>query len=301
MRSSSEKCNQYKVSLMSYKPNLAEDFAFSDLHCHSYCSDGELSPRQLVERAASKGVRILALTDHDTTDGVAEAEVASQEHALKLIPGVELTALWGKRVVHIVGLGFDPDNLVLKDYLRELKQLRDRRAELIAARLVKKGCPDLLDKAKALAGEGQIGRPHFAQAMVAARVVDSPAKAFSLYLGAGKPGDIKVEWPEMSAAIECLHQAGGYAVLAHPTKYKLTFTKIREMIAAFAESGGDAIEARYPGIDPGQTRQIEIAAQRHNLSLSAGSDFHCTGFSWSELGKYPKISDSDMHILHQIL
>ncbi len=301
MRSSSEKCNQYKVSLMSYKPNLAEDFAFSDLHCHSYCSDGELSPRELVARAADKGVRILALTDHDTVDGVAEARAASDDYALKLIPGVELTALWGKRVVHIVGLGFDPDNPGLQVYLQDLKKLRDQRAELIAARLVKKGCPDLLEKAKALAGEGQIGRPHFAQAMVAARVVDSPAKAFSLYLGAGKPGDIKVDWPDMVAAITCLHQAGGCAVLAHPTKYKLTFTKIREMIAAFAESGGDGIEARYPGVDPGQTRQIEIAAQRHGLLLSAGSDFHCTGFSWSELGKYPKAPDSEMHILNQLL
>ncbi len=286
---------------MSYKPNLAEDFAFSDLHCHSNCSDGELSPRQLVERAADKGVKILALTDHDTIDGVADATQASHDRSLMLIPGVELTALWGKRVVHIVGLGFDPDNPELQMYLCNLKKIRDQRAELIAARLVKKGCPDLLGKAKALAGEGQIGRPHFAQAMVAARVVDSPAKAFSLYLGAGKPGDIKVEWPDMSDAIACLHQAGGYAVLAHPTKYKLTFTKIREMIAAFAESDGDAVEARYPGIDPGQTRQIEIAAQRHDLLLSAGSDFHCTGFSWSELGKYPKMPNSEMHILHRIL
>ncbi|WP_315982693.1 PHP domain-containing protein [Aliamphritea spongicola] len=90
---------------MSYKPNLAEDFAFSDLHCHSYCSDGELSPRHLVERAAEKGVRILALTDHDTVDGVQEARAASHDYALKLIPGVELTALWGSGLFILSGWG----------------------------------------------------------------------------------------------------------------------------------------------------------------------------------------------------
>ena len=286
---------------MSYKPILEADFAFSDLHCHSLCSDGELAPAVLVRRAAEKGVKILALTDHDTVLGVTEAQQASEGLALKVITGVELTALWDKRVVHIVGLGFDLNDQALQTYLAKLVDLRSQRAEMIAARLIKKGCPDLLPAARRYAGDGQIGRPHFAQAMVDARVVDSQAKAFSHYLGPGKPGDIKVAWPDMADAISCLQAAGGVAVLAHPTKYKLTFTKIREMMAAFALAGGDAVEVRYPGVDPGQIRQLEIAAVKNDLSISAGSDFHRTGFSWSELGKYPPLPDSEMHILQRLL
>ncbi|WP_315982694.1 hypothetical protein [Aliamphritea spongicola] len=118
--------------------------------------------------------------------------------------------------------------------------------------------------------------------------MDSPAKAFSLYLGAGKPGDIKVDWPDMAAAISCLHQAGGYAVLAHPTKYKLTFTKIREMIAAFAESGGDGVEARYPGLIRGRHAKLKL--------LHSGMIYYCrraaifiapvlVGVSWENILK----------------
>lgn len=286
---------------MSYKPESSTGIPFSDLHCHSHCSDGELSPTALVELARERAVEVLAITDHDSVAAISEAREAAREREVTLVSGTELTCFWGRRVVHIVGLGFDETAPELLDYLARLSVLRTQRAELIAKKLQKAGLPDVLGRAAELAGDGQLGRPHFAQALVEAGAVVNEMQAFNRYLGAGKTGDVKVEWPDMSEGIAVLKRAGGVAVLAHPTKYNLTFTKIRLLVDAFSEAGGDGLEISYPGVESGHIQQLDRLAEKYDLFVSAGSDFHKHKFHWTALGKYPRFSSENKHVLSQLL
>nr|WP_232846402.1 PHP domain-containing protein [Amphritea pacifica] len=274
---------------------------FSDLHCHSCYSDGELTPAELLKGAADKGVGVFAITDHDTVVGVREFKSAAVEYEIQAIAGTELTSQWGRSMVHIIGLGFDETDAALTNYLKKIDELRLVRASLISKRLCKRNIPDLLPRALELAGSGQIGRPHFAFAMVEAGVVNNETQAFNRYLGAGKIGDVKVDWPTMEQAIDIIHQAGGIAVLAHPTKYNMTFTKVRLLTGAFSEQGGDAIEISYPGIESGHLLQLDKLASKHKLMVSAGSDFHKRQFHWTGIGKYPRYSSNNPHVLSKLL
>lgn len=289
------------MSELSYKPGDGEELPYSDLHCHSCYSDGELTPAELLQIAAERGVKVFALTDHDTVAGVQELRAAAVDSSVKVLSGAELTCGWGRGMVHIIGLGFDETDSLLGEYLQGLDKLRLERAGLIAQRLVKRNIPDLLPRAVELAGAGQIGRPHFAQAMVEAGVVNNEAQAFNRYLGAGKVGDVKVEWPTMEQGINIIRQSGGVAVLAHPTKYNMTFTKVRMMIESFDEQGGDAIEVSYPGIESGHTLQLDKLATKYGMMVSAGSDFHKKQFHWTAIGKYPGYSSNNAHVLSKLL
>lgn len=291
------------MSQLSYKPESCEELPFSDLHCHSCYSDGELTPEQLLKGASEAGVSVFAITDHDTVAGIGELRAAagSIANAVQVVSGIELTCQWGRNMVHIVGLGFDETAPVLGDYLKKLDELRLVRAELISEKLCKRNIPDLLPRVLELAGEGQIGRPHFAVAMVEAGVVNNEAQAFNRYLGAGKIGDVKADWPTMERAIDIIHQAGGVAVLAHPTKYNMTFTKVRLLVDGFSGQGGDAIEISYPGIESGHLLQLDKLASKHKMMVSAGSDFHKRQFHWTGIGKYPRYSSNNPHVLSKLL
>lgn len=271
-----------------------------DLHCHSTASDGSLTPVELVERAIGNGIEVLALTDHDTLSGVAKLQ-NEESLGLKLISGTELTAQWNRRVIHVVGLGVDFQSEALITYLDNLAKLRQERSVRIAEQLIKMGLPDLLEEAKGIAGEGIIGRPHFAKAMIAQGVVSTEQQAFKQYLGTGKKGDIKIEWPSLERVIEVISQAGGIAVLAHPTKYKMTFTKLRAVIKSFVEAGGKAIEVSYPGMTPDHHYHLLRIANENNLMLSAGSDFHTPSQGWTDLGKFPPLKSKDNHVLAALL
>lgn len=272
-----------------------------DLHCHSTASDGVLSPPELVRRAAGEGVEVLALTDHDSVAGIGEGAREAGRLGIRLLSGVELTASWAGRMVHLVGLGFDPVAECLRDYLEELDHLRLERAERLAGKLMRKGMPDLLPAALEAAGDGQIGRPHFARALVDAGLCDSEKQAFQRYLGTGKLGDVRMPWPEMARAIGVLHDAGGLCVLAHPTKYRLTFTRLRTLINDFCNAGGDAIEVAYAGIKPEHQRELLKISRQRGLKVSAGSDFHRPGSPWCELGRFlPLEADAD-HVLASLL
>ena len=287
------------MSQLSYKPGNETSWPIADLHCHSCFSDGELTPEALLIKAAQKQLKVFAVTDHDTVNGLERLNAVESE--LTVINGIELTCFWGRRVVHIVGLGFDYQHASLREYLDKLDCLRQQRAEIIDERLVKRNIPSMLDAALKLAGDGQIGRPHFAQAMVEAGVVSNEPQAFNKYLGAGKPGDVKVEWPAMEEGIKTIHAAGGITVLAHPTKYNLTFTKIRSMVEAFTLQGGDGIEISYPGVESGHILQLDKLASKHNLLVSAGSDFHKTRFHWTGIGKYPRFESDNPDVLSILL
>lgn len=267
-----------------------------DLHCHSTASDGILSPTALVSRAKSSGVSLLALTDHDTVAGIAEAREEADRLEMALLPGIELTACWGQRVVHVVGLNVDCESTELKNAIAERDVLRQSRAAQIAERLEKRGFAGAYEGARALAGGAVIGRPHFARWMVDEGHVPDTAKAFKRYLGAGKIGDVAVPWPELAATLTSIRASGGASVLAHPLKYGLTRTKLQALLVDFKCAGGDAVELVCGQQNPVQTREIlalvervdglggNEGAPRPPLLASLGSDFHQPGQPWRALG-----------------
>jgi len=259
-----------------------------DLHCHSTCSDGILSPSELVSRAKSKGVDVLALTDHDSIAGLAEARVAAQACGLDLINGIEFSCQWGSRGVHVVGLGLNVDSPELLAVIEGQAQRRAERNEVIAKKLAKAGFPGALEGVKKLATEAAIGRPHFAQFLVDQGHVKSSNQAFKKYLGAGKIGDVKNIWPDLDEVIDWIHAGGGQAVLAHPNKYKLTRTKLRALCADFAEYGGVAIEVVSGKQAPGVAEDMVRIASEFGLLASCGSDFHQPD-PWQELGSSSRL------------
>lgn len=270
-----------------------------DLHSHSRASDGSLSPTELVQAAADAGVRLLALTDHDTLDGLAEARQAAVEAGIRLVDGIELTCSWNRRVIHLLGLGIDPQAPSWTLYLRRLRQLREARAEAIAARLVGQGLPDLLPEAQRLAGSASIGRPHFAQVMVDRGLVATPRQAFDTWLGQGRIGDVKAQWPELAEAVAQIKSSGGHALIAHPTKYKMTFTRLRQLAADLVAAGGDGVEVSYPGVTPNHLRDLLQMAERQQLWVSAGSDFHSFSQRWTALGRFADFT-SERHLLKRL-
>ncbi|MCA0900611.1 PHP domain-containing protein [Microbulbifer agarilyticus] len=260
-----------------------------DLHCHSTASDGILSPAALVSRAKSAGVTLLALTDHDTVGGIAEASQAAAEQGITLLPGVEFTACWGRRVVHVVGLNVDCTSAALAEAVSVRAALRRERAMEIARRLEKRGFAGAFEGARHLASGDEIGRPHFARWMVAEGHVTDTAKAFKRYLGAGKIGDVAVPWPDLGATVASIEAAGGAAVLAHPLKYGLTRTRLQALLRDFQQAGGTAAEVVCGQQNPVQTREIlQLLAQASNgerpLLGSLGSDFHQPDQPWRALG-----------------
>lgn len=269
-----------------------------DLHCHSTASDGALSPSALVERAASRGVTHLSLTDHDTIAGLAEAQAAARAEGIVMIPGVELSCLWKSRTIHIVGLDFDPEEEGFRHALEQQNENRWARARMIAERLGKLGIDDLLTRASEAAGGDVPGRPHFARVLTEAGVVRNTAQAFKRYLGSGKVGDVKAFWPELSEVVRWILEAGGVAVLAHPRKYQLTATKLRELTADFRRAGGQAIEVSTSGQSSGDLGFLAELCRKENLLASQGSDFHFPGAPWCELGKIMKMPDGLEPVWH---
>lgn len=267
-----------------------------DLHCHSTASDGTLTSAELLEHARKNNIDILALTDHDTIAGILSLTPKDKQN-ITLINGTELSCLWGNCTLHIIGLGFDINCPTLVAYFDNLAEIRIKRAKKIAAKLVKLGFPDLMNQAYFLAEKGNVGRPHFARALVNNNLITSEKLAFDKYLGTGKKADVKIEWPSLQDAISTIKNAGGIAVLAHPTKYKMTFTKVRRAIHDFSIAGGEGIEVSYPGIKPEHQSHLLNIAKTYNLRLSAGSDFHSPKQPWHELGKFPSLKLSDNHII----
>lgn len=256
----------------------------ADLHTHSTASDGSLSPDALVAAAARAGVTLLSITDHDTLDAY-DALTAPPPPGLALVPGIELSARWNRRDVHIVGLNVDRHSDSLQAAVAGQRAVRHERAGRIAARLAKLGFPDALEGAARHADGGAIGRPHFARDLVDRGAVGSVGEAFDRYLGKGKPAAVAERWPEMATLVRHIVAAGGTAVLAHPGKYGLTHTKLDELTTAFAAAGGEAVEVVSGQQVPALTRSLAALAARHGLAASAGSDFHAPDRPWASLGR----------------
>nr|WP_298250272.1 PHP domain-containing protein [uncultured Halomonas sp.] len=249
-----------------------------DLHMHSTASDGALSPASVVALGASRGLTHMALTDHDTLDGVAEAASAARQEGLVLMPGAELSTQWRGMGIHVVGLLPEGVRGELVEGLEALAVAREKRAATIASRMERVGLHDALARAREQAGgERPLGRPDFARALVAAGLVPDVATAFKKHLGAGKPGDVKALWPGLAEAVRWILAAGGVAVLAHPVRYSLTRRKRGLLLDDFAAAGGQAAELVSGFQNPDVTRDLSRQLQERGLYASLGSDFHFPG------------------------
>ena len=256
-----------------------------DLHCHSTASDGALSPRDLVSRAFEQGVNVLALTDHDTVDGLEEARLQAQQLGIRLINGIELSCTHLNQCLHIVGLNIDPDHPGLREGLSKQQALRDERAKRIADKLAKKGIPGVYEAVLVNAGKGEITRTHFAEYLLRQAYVNSMQEAFDRYLNKGQPAYVSTTWASLEEVVSWIVNAGGIAVLAHPLRYKLSNKWINRALAVFKEAGGQGIEVVNGRGSLEEVRLAQQFAERHQLVASTGSDFHAPDSPYLELGR----------------
>jgi predicted metal-dependent phosphoesterase TrpH len=255
-----------------------------DLHSHSTASDGALSPEDLIARAIAQGVNVLALTDHDGTEGIAAARQASQNTDLTMIAGVEISVTWGGGTVHIIGLNVDVDNATLQQGLMEMRTFRIGRAAKMAERLDKAGIPGALDGARKYASDVMLGRLHFAQFLVEHGHAKNIRDVFKRFLVRNKPGYVAGEWASLTNAVTWITAAGGQAVIAHPARYKMTATKLRRLITDFKVAGGVGIEVVSGRQHPEEVKKLARLAEQFELLTSCGSDFHTPENTWVELG-----------------
>ncbi len=245
-----------------------------DLHNHSYYSDGVLSPSEIVLLAKEQGCDVFALTDHDTTDGLLEAQQKADEIGLQLVHGVEVSAMWSNMTVHIVGLGVDIDNEVLRQGLQRHQDFRQVRAEKMARGLGGAGVFNALEKVKIVAKKGMITRTHFAQMLVQEGVCKDMRSVFKRFLTGKKPGGVGGKWAEFDEVIEWIHAAGGKAVLAHPLRYRMTNTKIKRLLGHLSGAGLDGVEVVTGSSSGDEITLVSQWAKEFGLLASIGSDYH---------------------------
>lgn len=266
--------------------------SFVDLHLHSSASDGVLAPSALVAHVAGCGVRLMALTDHDTVAGLEEADVAAHARGIVLVAGVELSVDWRGRTLHVLGLAIDPRAAMLTRGLRRLQELRVLRAERIASGLDSAGAPGREALAMVRTAGRLPTRMHFARALVELGAAPDVAAAFDRWLGRGRPGHVATEWPSLAEATGWVGAAGGAAVIAHPMRYPLSAGARRELCAEFAASGGRAIEVVTGGGGIRDRDQAVSLAVRSGLGGSVGSDFHDPAIPWNPPGRLAKLPGS---------
>ena len=260
-----------------------------DLHSHSTASDGTLTPTQLVQRAHEAGVSVLALTDHDSTEGITEAQQAASMCDLQLVPGAEISVTWTGRTIHIVALGINPHSPSLQQGLKKLVEFRHWRAEEIGRKLELKGIGGAYEAARTLSNGTLISRTHFARFLVEQGRAKDMRAVFRHYLVKGKPGHVHGEWASLDEAVGWIREAGGQAVIAHPARYRLTRTKLRKLIRDFRDAGGAALEVVSGSHSVDEAFTMAAHAKDYELLSSAGSDFHSPEQSWTELGRLPPL------------
>jgi len=260
-----------------------------DLHSHSTASDGFYSPTDLVQRAATAGVKVLGLTDHDTTAGLPEAARAAQSAGIHIVPGVEVSVTWEKKTLHVVGLNIDAHHAPLQTGLSQLQKVRAERAVQMGERLDKAGIAGIFEEAQTMAAGGMITRTHFAYCLARRGLAADVRDVFGRYLTAGKPGYVSTRWADIADAIQWIRDAGGVAVLAHPQRYKLTGSWLRRLLGEFKDMGGEGLEVLSGTASPGEVQSSAALASRFGLLASCGSDFHGPDEGWPKLGRLPAL------------
>lgn len=245
-----------------------------DLHLHTTHSDGSLPPAEVLALAAKAHVTALAITDHDITTGIPEALAAGIELSIDVIPGVEISSFNGKSELHILGYYLHWQNPSFEARLATLRASRHRRNPLVIERLRSLGLDVTYEEVRELAGTESVGRPHIAQLLMQKKYVTSAKDAFDRYLAEGRPAYVARELPTPTEAIGWIKEAGGVAVLAHPTWTKETGDGLHALVTTLKEAGLGGVEVHYSTHTKPQTSQYLDLAKKLDLLVTGGSDFH---------------------------
>ena len=260
----------------------------ADLHCHSVVSDGTLTPELLAERAAKNGVELWALTDHDEIGGQHRAAAAAKANGLKYLTGTEISVSFIGSTIHIVGLGFDPDNAAMQAGLKKTRGGRRERAMEMSEGLEKVGIKGAFDGALKYVGNPDlISRTHFGRFLVETGVCKDTNEVFRKYLTEGKPGYVEHRWANLKDAVAWITQAGGVAVIAHPARYKFTANEEFALFTEFKAHGGQAVEVVTGSHTAAEYITYADTAREFGLAASRGSDFHSPDESHTDLGTLP--------------
>lgn len=263
----------------------------ADLHCHSVVSDGTLEPEALAARARANGVDLWALTDHDEIGGQHRARAAALANGMAYLTGVEISITFAGTTVHIVGLGFDPDDAALAAGLRATRGGREERAREMAAELqAKAGIAGAYEGALQYVGNPElISRTHFARHLVESGVCADTSEVFRNFLVEGKPGFVPHRWATLENSVKWITQAGGLAVIAHPGRYKFTPTEEHALFSEFKAHGGRGVEVVTGSHTPADFETYARMALDFDLLASRGSDFHSPDESHVDLGTLPAL------------
>jgi len=268
-----------------------------DLHTHSTASDGSLDPAELVRAGKNAGLEAMALTDHDTVSGLAEFMHAGSELGLETIPGCELSVTTPKARMHILGLWLPLDPAGLRQALHELREHRHQRNHIIIGMLNDLGLEITYDEVKQIAGEGSVGRPHLAKALLDRGHVKSMQEAFDKYLGSKGKAYAPKKVLTAVDAVELLKKEGATVIMAHPYQSGLSVNELTEELIRLKELGLDGLEAYYNDHTPSRTAALLEIASRLDLAVSGGSDFHGDPKPDIRLGK----GRGTMHVPYSVL
>ncbi len=266
----------------------AQNILNADLHCHSVVSDGTLSPEALAERAKTNGVELWALTDHDEIGGQHRAAAAAKAQGLHYLTGTEISVTFAGETVHIVGLGFDPEDAALRQGLRNTRGGREQRAMEMSEGLAQVGIQGAFEGALKFVGNPElISRTHFARFLVESGVCRETSEVFRKYLTEGKPGYVPHRWATLRDAVGWITQAQGLAVIAHPGRYKFTPNEEYALFTEFKAHGGQGVEVVTGSHTPQEYLKYAETAREFGLAASRGSDFHSPEESHTDLGTLP--------------
>jgi predicted metal-dependent phosphoesterase TrpH len=262
----------------------------ADLHCHSNVSDGTLSPEDVAERASRNGVELWSLTDHDEIGGQHRALAAARAHGMKYLTGTEISVTFAGETVHIVGLGFDPDNAAMTQGLYDTRGGRGLRAQEMSEGLARVGIHGAYEGALKFVGNPElISRTHFARFLVEAGHCRDTSEVFRKFLTEGKPGFVPHRWASLKDAIQWINEAGGLAVIAHPGRYRFTANEEYALFLEFKAHGGRAIEVVTGSHTPAEYEEYAAKALEFGFAASRGSDFHSPDESHCDLGQLPAL------------
>ncbi|MDQ0589636.1 3',5'-nucleoside bisphosphate phosphatase [Variovorax paradoxus] len=262
----------------------------ADLHCHSVVSDGTLTPEELAARAAANGVELWALTDHDEVGGQHRAAAAARANGIRYLTGTEISVTFANETVHIVGLGFDPDDAAMTQGLYDTRGGRGKRAQEMSEGLAKVGIQGAYEGALKFVGNPElISRTHFARFLVEQGHCRDTSEVFRKYLTEGKPGYVPHRWASLKDAVHWITAAKGMAVIAHPGRYKFTANEEYALFLEFKAHGGQAIEVVTGSHTTAEYVEYADKALEFDFAASRGSDFHSPDESHCDLGKLPPL------------
>ncbi len=263
----------------------------ADLHCHSTVSDGTLEPEAIAARAAANGVELWSLTDHDEVGGQQRARMAAHAHGMAYLAGCEISVTFADETVHIVGLGFDPDDSELREGLARTRGGREARAREMAAGLAQVGIHGAFEGALEYVSNPElISRTHFARFLVERGHCGDTSEVFRRFLVRGKPGYVPHRWAGLGEAVRWITRAGGVAVIAHPARYtRFTPTTEYALFTEFAAHGGRGVEVVTGSHTVAESAKYADVALEFDMLASRGSDFHSPTESRTDLGTLPDL------------